>query len=88
MIIPYTLAHMDGHPVVTYTYSIFRDTQTGNPLLGRTKESSLHLEAIDDPNYFGYLTFELPDKLFNYTPASAQQRRGGADDRVFKQRAE
>lgn len=26
----------------------------------------LHLEMNNDPNYFGYITFEMPDKLFVY----------------------
>jgi hypothetical protein len=68
MIIPDTLAHLDGHAINTHTYSIFLDTRSGNPLIARSKESSLHLEEIDDPSYCGYLTFELPGKLFNYTP--------------------
>lgn len=67
MIIPDTLAHLDGHAVITHTYSIFKNTETGNPFIARSKESSLHLEAIHDPNYYGYLTFELPDKIFTYT---------------------
>lgn len=67
MVIPDTTAHFNGHPVITHTYSIFHDTQKGNPLAGRSKESTLHLEKIDDPDYFGYITFEVPDKLFTYT---------------------
>ena len=76
IIIPDTLAHIDGHPVLTRTYSIFKDSAIGNPLLARSRESSLHLEEIDDPNYFGYLTFELPDKLFRYTPGQQALKSG------------
>jgi hypothetical protein len=67
MVIPDTTAHLDGHTVLTYTYSIFRDIGAGNPLMSRSKESTLHLEKIDDPEYYGYLTFEQPGKLFTYT---------------------
>ncbi len=36
---------------LTFTYNIFGDIGAGNPLLGRSKESTLHLEKIDDPEY-------------------------------------
>ncbi|MBL4675176.1 MAG: hypothetical protein JKY70_03070 [Mucilaginibacter sp.] len=67
VIIPDTLAHLDGHTVITHTYSIFKDTGLDEQIFSRSKESLLHLEKIDDPNYYGYLTFEIPDKLFTYT---------------------
>ncbi|UOE48801.1 hypothetical protein MTO98_30850 [Mucilaginibacter sp. SMC90] len=67
MVIPDTTAHLDGHTILTYTYSIFRDIGAGNPLLSRSKESTLHLEQIDDPEYYGFITFEKPGKLFSYT---------------------
>ena len=67
MIIPDTQAHLDGHTIITHTYSVFKDMGTGNPLFARSKENTLHLEEIKDPNYFGYITFEMPDKLFSYT---------------------
>lgn len=67
MIIPDTQAHMDGHAILTFTYSIFLDIGAGNPLIARSKESTLHLEEINDPNYYGYITFEQPGRLFTYT---------------------
>ena len=71
MIIPDTQAHLNGHTIITHTYSIFKDMGTGNPLLARSKESTLHLEKIDDPDYYGFITFEMPDKLFTYTAEGA-----------------
>ncbi|WP_162842729.1 hypothetical protein [Mucilaginibacter pineti] len=76
MIIPDTLAHLDGHPVITQTYSLFKDTDTGNPLIARSKENSLHLEEINDPNYLGHIDFELPDKLFSYHPGKMSLENG------------
>jgi len=67
MIIPDTAAHLNGHAVITHTYSIFKDTGSGTPFVARSKESTLHLESINDPNYYGYITFEMPEKLFTYT---------------------
>jgi hypothetical protein len=67
MVIPDTQAHLDGHTVITHTYSVFLDTGSGNPLLARSKESTMHLEQIDDPDYYGFITFEVPGSLFTYT---------------------
>ena len=67
MVIPDTTAHVNGHPVLTYTYSIFLDNGLNAPLQARTKESILHLRKINDPNYLGYITFEKPGRLFSYT---------------------
>ncbi|WP_147425628.1 hypothetical protein [Mucilaginibacter gracilis] len=73
MVIPDTQAHLDGHSIITYTYSIFLDIDAGNPMVSRSKESTLHLEDIKDPNYYGYITFERPDSIFGYTPDGEQQ---------------
>lgn len=67
IIIPDTQAHLDGHAVLTYTYSIFLNTGLKEPQLSRSKESSLHLEKNTDPDYYGYITFEKPGQLFSYT---------------------
>lgn len=67
MVIPDTQAHLDGHTIITHTYSVFADIAAGNPLLARSKESTLHLEEINDPNYYGFVTFEKPGSLFTYT---------------------
>jgi hypothetical protein len=67
MVIPDTQAHLDGHTIITHTYSVFLDNGAGNPLIARSKESSLHLEEIKDPDYCGFITFEIPGSLFTYT---------------------
>lgn len=67
MVIPDTQAHLDGHAVITYTYSIFKDTGISDPALEASKSSELHLTKHTDPNYLGYITFEDPGKLFTYT---------------------
>jgi hypothetical protein len=85
MAIPDTTVHLDGHSILTYTYSIFKDTGNGNPLLERSKESTLHLECIQDPNYYGYITFEKPDKLFNYTPDGKKRLNGAEVEEVIEQ---
>lgn len=76
MVIPDTQAHLDGHSIITHTYSIFLDTGAGNPLLARSKESTLHLEEIPDPDYCGFITFEAPGRLFTYTADGQQDLTG------------
>lgn len=68
MILPDTLAHLDGHTIITETYSVFNDTGRYDPNIPRSKESSQHLEDNRDPDYLGYIRFEVPDKLFSYQP--------------------
>lgn len=60
MVIPDSQAHLDGHAVLTYTYSIYRDRQHGQPAQAKSKETDIHLEKKDDPDYLGYIVFELP----------------------------
>ncbi|WP_428330075.1 hypothetical protein [Mucilaginibacter sp.] len=73
MVIPDTEAHLDGHTIITHTYSVFEDTGMGNPLIARSKESTLHLEKIEDPSYYGFITFERPGSMFSYTADGQQE---------------
>lgn len=68
MILPDTMAHLDGHAVITHTYSIFKNTGRMDPVIVRAKEGKEHLQHNTDPDYLGEIRFEVPDKLFNYEP--------------------
>ena len=72
MVIPDTQAHLDGHAIITLTYSIFFDADDADPAFIESKENNLHLENNNDPDYYGNLTFEKPGQLFTYT--SGRQR--------------
>jgi hypothetical protein len=65
MVIPDTEFHLDGHAVLTHTYSIYRDSGKGGQI--QSKEKALHLDHNTDPDYLGVITFEEPGKLFSYT---------------------
>ena len=67
LVIPDTVAHLDGHAILTFTYSLFVDDGINSPQQNRSRESTLHLDRIDDPNYYGFITFEKPDHVFSYT---------------------
>lgn len=66
-IIPNTQAHVNGHPVLTYTYNIYSDGEPDDEPTGQRRESELLLEKKLDPNYLGFITFEEPGRLFTYT---------------------
>ncbi|CAM3946397.1 hypothetical protein MUGA111182_18750 [Mucilaginibacter galii] len=85
MVIPDTQAHANGHDVITYTYSVYRDTSASNPALERSKESELHLQKHTDPNYMGYITFEDPGKLFTYTADGKQELSSDQVEEIIEQ---
>lgn len=62
---PDATAHADGHPALTYTYSIYKDGENNTSMLNE-KESSLHLEKKNDNSYMGFIAFEQNDKSFTY----------------------
>lgn len=64
MVIPETKIEMDGHPIITINYNIYKDHE---------HEYEYQLEKRDNPNYMGFITFELPDKLFSYTSDGYQE---------------
>jgi hypothetical protein len=64
-IIPDSDAHMDGHPVLTYSYSIYKNEGLAAGDLSK-KENNVHLVQQGDPNYLGVILFEAPDRLFTY----------------------
>jgi len=67
IIIPDSQAHVDGHPVLTYTYSIYRRKPAYDDAPMEDTDSLLGPQSKDDPRYMGYITFEQPGKLFSYT---------------------
>lgn len=65
IITPDSDAHADGHPVLTYTYGIYRrDTSTLGEL--NHPDKLLQVNRKDNPDYLGYITFEQPGKIFSY----------------------
>lgn len=73
MIIPDSQAHLDGHIVLTYTYSIYKDGGNKTKAHAQEKDAHLHLKQNNDPDYMGYITFEQPGHLFTYTSDGAEE---------------
>ncbi|GAB3936857.1 hypothetical protein [Mucilaginibacter myungsuensis] len=51
-IIPETRVFMDGHPILSYNYSIYKNG---------------HQQAVDTNDYLGAVTFEDDGDIFTYT---------------------
>jgi hypothetical protein len=51
-------AHLDGQSVLTKTYRVFQDMALRDPRQSKNKERTLHLERMDDPEYYGFLTIQ------------------------------
>lgn len=78
LVLPDTIAHLDGHAILTFTYSIFLDDGFNTPQQNRKRENTLHLDSNSDPNYLGFITFEKPGHVFTYTADG--ERELGVDE--------
>jgi hypothetical protein len=63
-VIPEPRVHMDGHPIVTYSYNLYRDNRTDNPEDIFSQDDDKRKQS--NPNYLGSITFEVPGRVFNY----------------------
>jgi hypothetical protein len=82
MIIPDTTAHMDGHPVLTHAYSIYK-RQAAFP--AAPTNDVLLVNKQDNPDYLGTLTFEQPGKLFAYTTDGDEALPPGEIEQVIEE---
>jgi hypothetical protein len=58
--------HLNGDPVLTKTNSVFADIAQRAPRQSKSKESTLYLARVDDPDYYGFLTKQISNSLFMY----------------------
>ncbi|MBD1392379.1 hypothetical protein [Mucilaginibacter glaciei] len=83
-VIPNTQGQVDGHPVLTYTYNIYADSNFDDAHTLQRQESELLLEKKLDPNYLGYITFEEPGKLFSYTADGYDDLTSGEVEEIIE----
>lgn len=67
MVIPDTQAHMDGHPVVTYSYTLYRSQPGESEFKMSSVDKLLSPDKVKRTDYLGTLYFEQPYKSFSYT---------------------
>jgi hypothetical protein len=67
MIIPDTQAHLDGHTIITQTYHLYQETEDalGRKLFRPDDYSGVNKDK--NPAYMGYLTFDVPGRVYSYT---------------------
>jgi hypothetical protein len=85
MIVPESAAHMDGHPVLTYSYAIYKDVQTEKDHRFTDTDALLTPKKKNDPNYLGTLTFEQPGRIFSYEADGGEELPRGAIEQVIEQ---
>ncbi|MDB5010079.1 MAG: hypothetical protein JWQ06_868 [Mucilaginibacter sp.] len=85
MIIPDSQAHVNGHPVLTYTYNIYRHNPHNIDNLMTDTENLLGVDMKNDPRYMGYITFEQPGKLFSYTADGKGELSSNEAEEVIEQ---
>ncbi len=63
---------MDGHPVLTYSYNIFYNSKHRAPKQAPDDPAILQ-DKLSNPDYYGCLAFEDPERLFSFTPDGMRQ---------------
>ncbi|MFD2866368.1 hypothetical protein ACFSYC_16855 [Mucilaginibacter antarcticus] len=54
---------MDGHPILTHSYSLYRQTESDDVKIIVSEDDE---KKQANPNYLGYITFEIPGRVFHY----------------------
>ena len=62
-VVPETRVYMDGHPILTYSYSLYRDVDEEDVKALFNQDDQ---KKQSNKNYLGYITFEIPGKVFHY----------------------
>jgi hypothetical protein len=83
-VIPDTQAHLDGHTVLTYNYNVFYD-DSKNDLLQLNDGNNTITDKMDDPNYYGCITFEKPGSVFSYAPGDQKELTQTEVEEVIEQ---
>ncbi|PTR01381.1 hypothetical protein C8P68_101615 [Mucilaginibacter yixingensis] len=65
-VIPDTSVYHDGHPIISYSYSVFMDGKSKLPSVASPHAPGIPHDFITHPDYMGFIAFEEPGKLFMY----------------------
>ncbi|WP_158826428.1 hypothetical protein [Mucilaginibacter lacusdianchii] len=81
-VVPDTQAHVDGHPVITHTYHLFKDEREDENIPGKKTNHDLH---TSNPDYFGFITFEVPGRMFTYTSNGSYELESEEIEQLIEQ---
>lgn len=84
MVVPEPRVYLDGHPVLTHSYSIYKNIGSDEPLETLVNTES-GLPKGSNPDYLGFVTFEIPGKLFNYVADGAESLSRDELEQVVEQ---
>ncbi|WP_462264367.1 hypothetical protein [Mucilaginibacter sp.] len=65
-IVPDVTMAMNGHPVLTFKYYLFRDIDANAEVSDTLRLMNQQL-SMDNGNYYGFITFDNPGQMFTYT---------------------
>ena len=85
MVIRDSEVHLDGQSLITKTFSIFRDMALRDPRQSKSKEATLHLDRITDPEYYGFLTLAAPGSTYTYTADGLKQLTDDEIEQLIEQ---
>jgi hypothetical protein len=85
MVIPESDGHMDGHPVLTYSYMLYKDDIASKALRNVNTDELLSPERIKNPNYAGRLIFEQPGRLFSYEADGPNHLSPGEVEQIIEE---
>lgn len=67
MVIPDASGHMDGHPVLTYSYILYKVSQGAEKCLNENTDALLTPDKRKNPDYLGTIYFDQPGISYTYT---------------------
>jgi len=76
MVVPDANSHMDGHPVLTYSYTLYEANSDLYNMPSIDIDSNLASAKQKNPDYLGTIFFDLPDKSFTYISDGMRQLSG------------
>lgn len=83
-IIPEVKVYMDGHPILAYTYHLFKDIEAYGNVSEVTRLKNMQLSPTN-ANYFGYITFDAPGKMFTYTSNASHELETDEVEQIIEQ---
>ena len=83
MIIPDVKVHLDGHAVLTHDYNIFLD-ENNKSLTPENDAKDIIKDKMNNPGYYGFITFERKDNNYRYSADGAVQLSRGVIEEIIE----
>ena len=67
IVIPDVNAHVDGHPILTSSYTLYKSDRTHDKLHMLNTDKHLAPEKLKHPDYLGTVFYEESDRSISYS---------------------